>query len=79
MTSEIQEVSGVWTEVIGAGRDSFRVFFCCCWGGGLGFFLPLSESKPHINTHMCAQLLQKGHMKEILTDATVFFLSSIFC
>jgi len=41
------------------------------------FFFPLSEDKPHLHTHM----FQKGHMKEkeILTDATAFFVSSILC
>lgn len=67
----------MWPEVTGAEKDGLN-FVLCCWGGR-GSFPHLSEGKAHKHSHMCTQLLQRGHMREILTDATVFFVSSIFC
>lgn len=43
------------------------------------FFFFLPEGKSHTCMNTCTQLSQKDHMKEVLTDATIFFVSSIFC
>lgn len=63
----------MWPEVTEA-----RSFFHLGYKGASGFF-PFFLKAKHTYAYMCIQLLQKGHMKEIPTDATVFFVSSIFC